>query len=174
MWDSSGSKSNTCAQLTGALWLLLIFNVVIQVYPFILQWSNHAVQHVCSVRTSDWGYVSRQLTNQFRFVDKPSLPSSLGSDTSRVFNNSLGKLMGWGLQSVDDEAKKNSFPCYVRLLAVVTLLPWLAQVISLVGWPKLVKSGSGGCLERSGDRMVTVSQTVIFYVFHTNRNFVNF
>ena len=33
--------------------------------------------------------------------------------------------------------------------------------ISLVGWPKLVKCRSGGCLERSGNRKVTVNQTVM-------------
>ena len=38
----------------------------------------------------------------------------------------------------------------------MTVLPCLAQVISLVGWPKLVKSRSGGCLDRSGDRRPTV------------------
>ena len=41
----------------------------------------------------------------------------------------------------------------------------LLHVISLVDWPKLVKSRSGGCLERSGDRkpqvQVTVDTTVI-------------
>ena len=31
----------------------------------------------------------------------------------------------------------------------------------LVDWPKHVKSGSGGCLERSGDRMVTVSESSV-------------
>ena len=50
----------------------------------------------------------------------------------------------------------------------------LLHVISLVDWPKHVKSGSGGCLERSADRMVTASPTVILYVSHTNRNSVNF
>ena len=33
-------------------------------------------------------------------------------------------------------------------------------MISLVGWPKLVKSRSGGCLERSGDRKPAVRMTV--------------
>ena len=31
----------------------------------------------------------------------------------------------------------------------------LLHVISLVDWPKHVKSQSGGCLERSGDRKLT-------------------
>ena len=36
----------------------------------------------------------------------------------------------------------------------------LLHVISLVDWPKHVKSRSGGCLDRSGDRKVTVWLTV--------------